>query len=92
MVEATVRNPDFPDIIHYMMQGFGESQESSNKRFYVVRTLMKSLEGTELPGLRSNTIVCRVIEELPKFETKQLVDLTDLCVEFIQKGNVTEMW
>lgn len=91
MVETKINSLNFAHILNYLMQSFTNTQESHTKRLKVIMALLKKLETNDGRSSQNNTILSRLCIELSKLKTQHLVEISNFCIELIQKGAVTQM-
>lgn len=73
------------------MQSFQDDDESHDKRFEIVTAVLKEIETGDMQCSQISVLLSRICMELMKFKTEHLVRICSLCIEFIQKGNGTNL-
>lgn len=91
MVKQKLYNATFPHTFNYLLRSFQNDEESHEKRFQVVIAVLKEIDSKDMHCSQNSDLTSRICIELIQFKTEHLICLCLLCVEFIQKGNVTNI-
>lgn len=92
MVKKKLYHSTFPHTFNYLMQSFEDTEDAHEKRFRVVTQIVRELENGDMVYSQSSVLLSRICMDLMKFKSAHLISVCSICIESIQKGNVTNMW
>ncbi|XP_050324049.1 Fanconi anemia group I protein isoform X1 [Bactrocera neohumeralis] len=81
---------DFVSFWSFILEGlsFGySSRQIKEKRFFLVKHLLKSLQRFELRDKQSYDLIKRLCQHVSTFPSNQLIYILDLCIEGIRMGD-----
>lgn len=81
---------DFVSFWSYILEGlsFGySSRQIKEKRFFLVKHLVKSLQRFELGDKQSYDLIKRLCQHVSTFPSNQLIYILDLCIDGIRMGD-----
>lgn len=84
---SNIATTDGFTLWHFILLGLAHSSKSKDKRFQVTLAVLNQLNKTELSTKVVFDIVSRLVLDLPKFSSEQLVEIMEYCVESIRAGD-----
>lgn len=87
MVTSNITSTDGFTLWHFILLGLAHSSKSKEKRFQVTLAVLNQLNKTELSTKVVFDIVSRLVLDLPKFSSEQLVEIMEYCVDSIRAGD-----
>ncbi|EAT42968.1 AAEL005539-PA [Aedes aegypti] len=87
LVTSNITSTDGFTLWHFILLGLAHSSKSKEKRFQVTLAVLNQLNKTELSTKVVFDIVSRLVLDLPKFSSEQLVEIMEYCVDSIRAGD-----
>nr|XP_019560353.2 LOW QUALITY PROTEIN: Fanconi anemia group I protein [Aedes albopictus] len=87
LVSSSITSTDGCTLWHFILLGLAHSSKSKEKRFQVTLAVLNQLNKTELGTKVVFDIVSRLVLDLPKFSSEQLVEIMEYCVDSIRAGD-----
>ncbi|XP_076651610.1 Fanconi anemia complementation group I isoform X3 [Halictus rubicundus] len=87
IIHNSVCKTDAPKIFDDILQAFPDSEVCRSKRLKLIENTLQILEKTKIPTVHADTIVNRIIFDLPKHSKHNIVKLVDFCIIGIRDDN-----
>ncbi|XP_050081873.1 Fanconi anemia group I protein isoform X2 [Anopheles aquasalis] len=87
LVVSNLQSIDGYTLWHYTLLGLGYSDACREKRFELIMAVLRHTNVVELSTKQIFDLIARLLTDLPTFSSDQLVEMCELCIEFIRVGD-----
>ncbi|XP_026674075.1 Fanconi anemia group I protein isoform X2 [Ceratina calcarata] len=87
LIRKNICKPEITKVLDKIFETFSDSDACQLKRRKLVESTLKELAKVNVPSGQANTIVNRIISDIPRYSKQHLVKLVEFCVANIRNDD-----